>query len=104
VIELLALGVVLVSDGGPRRHAARRPVVLPERVARLLVNLGTRIPEDGTMGIEQVNCSPAVVLRGGGETLVLLAEREPVGGAIERVQLLVNPDKVSGVDRAVDLI
>ena len=104
VIELLAPGIVLTSDGGARRHAARRPVVLPERVARLLVNLATRVPEDGTMGIEQVNCSPALVLRGGGETLVLLAEREPVGGAVERVQLLLNPDKVGAVDRPVDLL
>jgi RNA polymerase sigma-70 factor (ECF subfamily) len=104
VVELLAPGVVLTSDGGARRHAARRPVVLPERVARLLVNLATRMPEGGTVGIEQVNCAPDVVIRGGGETLVLLAEREPVGGAIERLQLVVNPDKVGGVDRRVELI
>ena len=53
-------------------------------------------PRTARWAIEQVNCAPAVVLRGGGETLVLLAEREPVGGAVERVQLLLNPDKVGG--------
>ena len=104
VVELLAPGVVLTSDGGARRHAARRPVVLPDRVARLLVNLATRMPEGGTVGIEQVNCAPAVVIRGGGETLVLLAECEPLSGAIDRLMVLVNPDKVGGVDRRVELI
>jgi hypothetical protein len=34
--------VVLVSDGGPNRRAARRPVVGAERVARLLINLTER--------------------------------------------------------------
>lgn len=104
VIELLSPGVVLTSDGGPRRHAARRPVVLPERVARLLVNLGARMPEDGTVGIEQVNEAPALVVRGGGETIVVSAEREPVSGAIDRLLVLVNPDKVGGVDRRVELV
>jgi RNA polymerase sigma-70 factor (ECF subfamily) len=104
VVELLAPGVVLTSDGGPRRHAARRPVVLPDRVARLLVNLATRMPDGATVAIEQVNCAPALVIRELGATTVLLAEREPTTGAIDRLQVLVNPDKLGGVDRPVELI
>lgn len=103
VVDLLAPGVVLTSDGGPRRHAARRPVVLPERVARLLVNLASRMPDAGTVGIEQVNCAPALVLRGD-ETLVLAAECEPTTGAIDRVRILLNPDKVAALDRPTDLL
>lgn len=103
VIELLAPGVVLTSDGGPRRHAARRPVVLPDRVARLLVNLAARMPLDGTIGIEQVNCAPALVVRGS-ETMVLAVECEPGGGAVERVRLLLNPDKLAGVAAPIELV
>lgn len=41
-IALLAPDVVMVSDGGRDHRAARRPVVTPGRVARLLVNLSKR--------------------------------------------------------------
>jgi RNA polymerase sigma-70 factor (ECF subfamily) len=99
---LLAPGVVLTSDGGPNRHAARRPVVLPDRVARLLVNLAARVPADGVVGIEEVNCSPALVIRGV-DTLVLSAERDAMTGAIDRLCLVVNPDKLAGLDRPVQL-
>ena len=42
VLDRLAPDVVCVSDGGPLRRAARRPVVTAPRVARLLVNLARR--------------------------------------------------------------
>lgn len=103
VIELLAPDIVLTSDGGPRRHAARRPVVLPERVARLLVNTAAKLPAEGDIGIEQVNGAPALVARTGTEVLVLVAECEPVAGAVDRIHLLLNPDKLQGLDRAVAL-
>jgi RNA polymerase sigma-70 factor (ECF subfamily) len=98
VIELLAPGIVLTSDGGADRHAARRPVVLPERVARLLVNLARRAPAGAGMAIEQVNCAPALVVRAGPESFVMMAEREQVHGSIDRVHLLLNPDKLRGLD------
>lgn len=41
-MALLADDVVLVSDGGPNRHAARHPIVGSERVARLVLNLARR--------------------------------------------------------------
>jgi len=103
VIELLAPGVVLTSDGGALRHAARRPVVLPERVARLLVNLGARTTPEATLAIEQVNGAAALVIRSGAGPVVLSAEREPVHGSIERVHLMMNPDKLAALERRVEL-
>lgn len=41
----LAPGVVLTSDGGPHRRAARRPVVGADRVLRLIANLFARSVE-----------------------------------------------------------
>ncbi len=43
VTSLLAESVVHLSDGGAQRHAARRPVTGRDRVARLLVNLTSRL-------------------------------------------------------------
>src|SRR5439155_1733197 len=47
VMALLAPDIVMLSDGGPDRHAARRPVVGPDRVARLMVKLARRVPARG---------------------------------------------------------
>ncbi len=41
-MALLDPDVVLTSDGGPHRHAARRPVIGADRVTRLLVNITQR--------------------------------------------------------------
>ena len=43
VVQLLDPDVVLVTDAGPNRHAARRPVLGVYRVGRLLTNLARRI-------------------------------------------------------------
>lgn len=104
LVSLLAPDVVLTSDGGPLRRAARRPVVFPGRVARLLVNLGTRVTPDSVMAIEQVNGTPALVVRSPGETLTMMAERETVTGAVVRIQLVLNQDKLRGLHRTVELI
>jgi RNA polymerase sigma-70 factor (ECF subfamily) len=40
--DLLTDDVVFLSDGGKDRHAARRPVIGPDKVARLFVNIARR--------------------------------------------------------------
>ena len=97
LLGLLAPDVVLTSDGGPNRHAARRPVVGPDRVARLLVNLATRLPESPSMAIEEVNAAPAFVVRSAALTMVASADRDPQG-RIVAIRLMLNPDKLVGLD------
>jgi RNA polymerase sigma-70 factor (ECF subfamily) len=101
VIGLLAPEVVLVSDGGPDRHAARRPVVGPERVARLLVNLAARWNDDDTAEFAEVNGAPALVMRVAGAPLVLTADR--VDGRVATIRVCVNPAKLGALDRPVRL-
>lgn len=103
VISLLSPEVVLTSDGGPDRHAARRPVVTPERVARFLVNLTARVPDGALVGIEQVNAAPALVVRGD-DTIVISAERDRRSGAVAAITMMLNPVKVRSVDRRVAII
>jgi RNA polymerase sigma-70 factor (ECF subfamily) len=96
LLDLLADDVVLVSDGGPDRHAARRPVVGPDRVARLLVNLSGRVPAGAAMGIEVVNAAPALVVRSGDGDIVLTADVDG-DGRVCAVRVLLNPDKLAAL-------
>lgn len=99
VLSLLAPDVVLVSDGGASRRAARRPVVGADRVARFLVNLAARAPEDASVGFEELNGAPALVVRAPSLDLVLTAEREVRTGRVGAVRLVMNPDKLTALDR-----
>jgi len=91
---------VLISDGGPRRRAARRPVLGPRRILRLLESLHRRA-ESRSAGFEpaMVGGVPGfVVLNSGGEPEVVIGI-EVAGGAIARILLTVNPDKLDAVWR-----
>jgi RNA polymerase sigma-70 factor, ECF subfamily len=103
VIRLMSPEVVLTSDGGPARRAARRPVIGPERVARLLVNLAARAPQDGELSIEELNGAPAFVLRAPSLGMVLTAECTTDPRRIGAVRLVLNPDKLGGLDRSTPL-
>jgi RNA polymerase sigma-70 factor (ECF subfamily) len=103
VLGLLAPEVVLVSDGGPHRHAARYPVVGPARVARLLVNLAARWnDEDDSAEFAEVNGAPALVMRVAGAPIVLTADR--VDDRVATIRVCVNPAKLGALDRPVRLL
>jgi RNA polymerase sigma-70 factor (ECF subfamily) len=95
LLGLLDPEIVLVSDGGPDRHAARRPVVGPHRVARLLLNLGPRL---GTIGgaVLEVNGRPSLVFDDPeGRSVTQIDERD---GRIVRIWTQLNPSKLHGLD------
>ena len=98
VLRLLDPDAVLISDGGPNRHAARRPVVGRERVARFLVNLVHRFTERHTVEPVIMNGLPAMLLRLDGAPDVVQAV-EVVDGVVTRVLIVSNPDKLAYVDR-----
>ncbi len=105
VMALLAPDVRLVSDGGAARHAARRPVLGPDRVARLLVNLGTRIPSGGEPGWRVVNGQAAfTVVVDGVPDFVFLADCDVDSGRIVAVRIVSNPDKLAHVDDPVAML
>ena len=101
LLAVLAPDVVLVSDGGGKRRAARRPVVGAEIVARFLANI-TRRPYEGVepeameLEIADVNGVPGVVIRGDGQVLGALAA-EIDNGRIRAVHLVANPDKLESI-------
>jgi RNA polymerase sigma-70 factor (ECF subfamily) len=60
LLALLDTDVVMISDGGAERRAARRPVVGAARVARFLINLAHRL-SDSTFDMRSVNGESMVV-------------------------------------------
>lgn len=94
VVALLAPDVVHLSDGGPDRYAARRPVVGPDRVARLLVNLTKRLPATVELQLASVNGEPGIVLRDAGRPDVVLSFSFAADGRVRRVFGQLNPDKL----------
>ena len=97
VLALLAPDVVLVSDGGPTTHAARRPVVGAERVGRLLVNLTRRgIELDVRAVLAELNGEPGFVAMLG-DVAVLATALTVEDGRIVAMHSVVNPDKLAAL-------
>ena len=101
VLSLMSPDVVLTSDGGASRRAARRPVVGAERVARFILNLSGRTPADAQISMEPVNGAPALVIRSEELFLVLSADSSADGGHLDAIHLVLNPDKLGGLDHPV---
>lgn len=92
---LLSDDAVLVSDGGGLVSAARRPVHGADRVARLLIGLGSRTASGITMDVEEVNATDCLVVRTGGTvTQVFSVDAADV---VTGVQIVANPEKLSQI-------
>jgi RNA polymerase sigma-70 factor, ECF subfamily len=96
-LSRVAPDVVFVSDGGPHRRAARRPVVGAERVIRLLVNLYRR--EDYARAgftMPRINGCPGLLVWLGGEIdMALVFETNSAG--ISRIWTVRAPDKLTSL-------
>ncbi len=97
VLALLDPDVVLVSDGGPTTHAARRPVVGATRVARLLANLGRRTRAAGVRTERAELNTGAGYIGRLGDVAVLASVIEVVDGRITRIHNVANPDKLAAL-------
>ena len=95
LMEMLTDDVVHISDGGAERHAARRPVVGADRVARLLVNLTARgLQADDDLHWIRVNGQVGLyAIRSGEPNLLSVVSWRD--GKVAEVLAIVNPAKLS---------
>ena len=100
VLALLDTDVVLLSDGGATRRAARRPVVGSQRVTRFLVNLGHRVPALG-MEVRSFNGEPSIVFHLDDGLMVFGAD--VLDGRIVAIRSQRNPDKLTHVEAPTPL-
>ena len=109
VLALLHTDVTLVSDGGASRHAARRVVVGPERVARLLINVGGRVLRGEKQGYAMHGEPRIATVNGAAALLADLPDGPYVFTADERDGLIVtiltllNPDKLGHLEDVPEL-
>ncbi len=103
LLRVLAPDVVLVSDGGAERHAARRPVVGAGRVARLVLFVARRIPDGCEVVRAVVNGDPAVVVRWGDRPVVVVTMEAGVDG-VRRIRQVVAPSKLTRLGVAVKVV
>jgi RNA polymerase sigma-70 factor (ECF subfamily) len=99
-LKLLHPDVVLISDAGPARRAARHPVAGAERVRQLLsgsARLFARASPDGRppARLLEVNSSPSLVLDTPEGPIVITGEA--VRGQITSIWVRLNPDKTAAL-------
>jgi RNA polymerase sigma-70 factor, ECF subfamily len=99
VVARLAPQVVCVTDGGPQRRAARRPVVGSSRVARLLIGLARRYRHLATRPAVVGGSAGAILSAGDVIEQVMAVQSE--NGVIKSVYFVGNPDKLTSVGHPV---
>jgi RNA polymerase sigma-70 factor, ECF subfamily len=103
-LSLLHPDVVLISDAGPARRAARHPIAGAEQVRQLLkaswrlFGFKTRASPDGRppVRILEVNSSPSLVLDTPEGPIVITGEA--VRGQITSIWVRLNPDKTAALE------
>jgi len=91
---MLAEDVVMVSDGGGKALAARKPVVHRRAVLRLLKAIYLRRPREFRAEERWFNGSPGTLLFEGGQ-LVSAFSFDVVGGRIVHIFVQRNPEKLN---------
>jgi RNA polymerase sigma-70 factor (ECF subfamily) len=99
LLAAMSPGVVLVTDGGGRVKAARRPIVGAEKVARFLAAVGPQGADLPGLRVEvaEVNGAPALVAWTDAGPYMAL-QLVLADGLVEQVLFMGNPDKLRGLN------
>lgn len=94
LMAMMAPDIVQLDDSGPGRRAARRPIVGPHRVARLILNLSKRLVASHSMEIIHVNGVTGILFRDNGRADMVMTFDYNAEGLVRRIFLQLNPDKL----------
>ena len=95
--QLLADDVEALSDGGGVARAARKPVAGRTKVARFVAGQAKGATA-ATVTVEEVNAGVAIVLRVGGQVVVVMApEFDAATGELVRLSSVLNPAKFGAI-------
>ena len=101
LMTVLAPDVTLLTDGGGKARAARRPITGAGKVARFLVAIASRpymgiAIADISLEAVEINGSPGTLITAGGRAIAALT-LVACDGRITAIQLLANPDKLTAI-------
>ena len=109
LMQVLAPGVTLVTDGGSRARAPRRPlhgaekvarflaaISAPEKMAQFLQSVSAGPLPDMNVRLAQVNGGPGIVATAG-EMPVTTIVLDVADGVVQTIYMVANPEKMSGV-------
>ncbi|MQA15949.1 MAG: sigma-70 family RNA polymerase sigma factor [Pseudonocardiaceae bacterium] len=101
LLELLAPDVTMSIDGGGKvPKAGMRAVRGRDKVARLITGLAADQPGELDIRYRQVNNDPSAVLFAGDSPFaVMVLDLTPEGEQVRSVYTVVNPDKLSHIER-----
>ena len=99
VVARLAPQVVCITDGGPKRRAARRPVVGSDRVARFLIAIARRYRHVATRPAVVGGAAGAVLSAGDIiQQVMAVTSRD---GIVTSIYFVGNPDKLGSVGQPI---
>jgi RNA polymerase sigma-70 factor (ECF subfamily) len=101
--ELLAADIQMVGDGGGKAPAFSRTVIGADNVARVLASaFPALIRIDARMEPREVNGQPGAILRDRDGKVVGTVSLDVLGGRIQTIRSVVNPDKLGHVGPVAD--
>lgn len=96
LLALLANDIVVYADGGGKALAARQPICGAHSVARYLLGLVRKAPEDFRLRVALINGQPGMIFYRNSVPFALLT-LEILDGQIREIDVIANPDKLRGV-------
>jgi RNA polymerase sigma-70 factor, ECF subfamily len=101
--ELLAADVQMVGDGGGKAPVLARSVIGADNVARLLASIfPVLVRIDARVEPREVNGQPGAILRDRAGNVAGTLTLDVLGGGIQTIRLVVNPDKLGHVGPVAD--
>ena len=101
--ELLAADVQMIGDGGGKAPAFARAVFGADNVARVLgSNFPLLIRIGATVEPRDMNGQPGAILRARGGKVLGTLTLDVLGGRIQTIRSVVNPDKLGHLGRVAD--
>jgi len=97
LLTLLADDATAWTDGGGKAPTARRPIHGATNVARYLLGVVAKAPVDVVARVRAINGQPGLVVVAG-EDIVAVIALEVADGRVAAIRLVVNPDKLRGLE------